>query len=91
MCDVCQRQFCPSSCPGYTGGSTAGGETSGVCELCQASIYKGEGFFSDGAVQICDECARYISVDDIKDLCGLGSEGELLERLGFERCYEESM
>jgi hypothetical protein len=62
-----------------------------MCRLCQSSIYKGEDYFSDGEVRICGDCARYISVDEIKALCGFGSEGELLERLGFEMCHEDQM
>lgn len=89
MCDVCLRQFCPPSCPEYNGRSAARGEAVGACELCQTSIYKGEVYFSDGATRICEHCARYISVDEIKAICGFGSEGELLEQLGFERCYED--
>ena len=91
MCDVCRRQFCPPSCPEYRGRSAARGEAVGMCRLCQSSIYKGEDYFSDGEVRICGDCARYISVDEIKALCGFGSEGELLERLGFEMCHEDQM
>ena len=87
MCDICLRQFCPPACPGYKGSSAAFGDAIGQCDLCQASIYKGERFFSDGERLICDQCAEYLSVDDICAVCGFKSREELLATLGLGICF----
>ena len=85
MCDVCRMQICPPRCPGFDGRRAGKGEAVGRCAICQSLIYKGESRYSDGERSVCEDCARYIDVDGLVDLCDFEGSGELLGALGFVR------
>ena len=85
MCEYCGMVRCPSPCPGYLGVRSDGEKPISACALCQTSIYKDDIRFFNGELTVCEDCARYMGIDDLKLICNITSGEELLSSLGFVR------
>ena len=85
MCEICRMQICPPSCPTYEGKRAGSGKAIGRCAVCESLIYQGEIYFYNRDRSVCEDCARYIDTDELRELCGLSERQELLEALGFVR------
>jgi len=88
MCDICRMQICPPACPSYEGYRAGRGEPVGRCAVCESLIYQGEHHFYNGERSVCEDCARYIDTDELRELCDLSDVAELLCALGFRRDSE---
>ena len=84
MCELCQRDRCPSRCPNYLPpkGLRTARKRAPFCRLCGERIEEGAFFYQRNGFPYCEACMDVIDTDQLVRICEL-SRQEWLEKMGF--------
>jgi hypothetical protein len=76
ICKICNKYFCPPSCPNFDGFVVGVGSSVGECEICSSRIYADDVQFEKNGKFLCQDCAEelislellgFLDLTDIKD------------------------
>ena len=75
MCEICQKVFCPSTCPNGEGDFTE------ICPQCGSALFEGEGIKAPDGCTYCKDCISEMDIYDILQICEIPDAVSLIEAL----------